>query len=107
MPMQAIFQLSGFQYSAQEGDTLKVPLQQAKVGEAFDIEQVLLLKDKETTLIGTPTIAGASIKAELLSNGKYDKVLIYKYKRRTKYRRTQGHRQNFAEIIIKKIVAPH
>jgi len=104
--MQAIFQLSGFQYSAQEGDTIKVPLQKAEIGAAIDIDQVLLLKDKETTVVGTPTVAGASVKAELVSNGKYDKILIYKYKRRTKYRRTQGHRQDFSEIKIKKIVAP-
>jgi large subunit ribosomal protein L21 len=105
--MQAIFQLSGFQYSAQEGDTLKVPLQKVEVGAAFDIEQVLMLKDEETTVVGTPTVAGASVKAELVSNGKYDKILIYKYKRRTKYRRTQGHRQDYSEIKITKIVAPH
>ncbi len=105
--MQAIFQLSGFQYSAQEGDTLRVPLQKVEVGKAFDIDQVLMLKDKDTTLIGAPTVVGASVKAELISNGKDDKVLIYKYKRRTKYRRTQGHRQDFSEIKIKKIVAPH
>lgn len=105
--MQAVFQLSGFQFSAQEGETLRVPRQKVGVGESFEIDQVLVLKDKETAIIGAPTVAGASIKAELVANGKSDKVLVYKYKRRTKYRRTRGHRQDYSEIKIKKIVAPN
>ncbi|MEW5795370.1 MAG: 50S ribosomal protein L21 [Candidatus Zixiibacteriota bacterium] len=105
--MQAVFQLSGFQFSAQEGDTLRVPRQKVEVGQAFEIDHVLLVKDKETALIGTPTVAGAHIEAELLANGRGDKVIVYKFKRRTKYRRTRGHRQDYSEIKIKKIVAPH
>jgi large subunit ribosomal protein L21 len=104
--MYAVFELSGFQYRAEEGSTLKVPHQAANAGESFDIPNVLLVKDKDTTLIGTPTVEGAKVEAEVLGKAKDDKVLIYKYKRRTKYRRTQGHRQDFAEIKIEKIVAP-
>jgi large subunit ribosomal protein L21 len=104
--MYAVFELSGFQYRAEEGTTLKVPLQAAGAGESFEIPNVLLVKNDDTTLIGTPTIDGAKVEAEVIGNAKDDKVLIYKYKRRTKYRRTQGHRQDFAQIKIKKIIAP-
>jgi len=104
--MQAVFQLSGFQFSAREGEVLKVPRQKVGVGESFEIDQILMLKDKDAATVGTPTVDGAKIKAELLSNGRGDKVTVFKFKRRTKYRRTQGHRQDYSEIKIKKIVKP-
>ena len=104
--MQAVFQLSGFQFSAEEGEVLRVPRQKAAVGDSFDIEEVLLLKDKDTTSIGTPIVEGAKIEAELLANGAADKVTVFKFKRRIKYRRTLGHRQDYSEIRIKKIVSP-
>ncbi len=104
--MQAVFQLSGFQFNAEEGDVLRVPKQKVESGNSFDIEEVLLLKDKKTTTIGTPTVDGAKIEAEVLGGGREDKVTVYKFKRRTKYRRTQGHRQDYSEIKIKKIVSP-
>ena len=104
--MQAVFQLSGFQYTAEVGDILRVPRQKHKVGDSFDIEEILLLKDKDTTTVGTPTVAGAKVKAELLASEKADKVTVFKFKRRIKYRRTRGHRQDYSEIKIKKIVSP-
>ena len=104
--MYAVFKLSGVQFTAQEGEVIKVPLQQAGKGEKLDITDVLLVKDKENTLVGTPYVSDAKVQAEILGHGKDDKVLIYKYKRRTKYRRRQGHRQDYSEIKIDKIVAP-
>ncbi len=104
--MYAVFKLSGVQFSAEEGDVIKVPLQNAKQGDKIDITDVLLVKDKGDTIIGTPYVPDAKIKAEVLGHGKDDKVLIYKYKRRTKYRRRQGHRQDYSEIKIAKISAP-
>jgi large subunit ribosomal protein L21 len=102
--MYAVFEISGIQFTAQEGDVLKVPFQSGiEKGNKLDIEKVLLVKDKDNTLVGTPTVADVNIDAEVLGNGQNDKVLIYKYKKRTKYRRTQGHRQRFTEIKINKI----
>jgi len=102
--MYAVFEISGIQFTAQEGDVLKVPFQSGvEKGNKLDIERILLVKDKDNTLVGTPTVADVNIDAEVLSNGQNDKVLIYKYKKRTKYRRTQGHRQRFTEIKINKI----
>jgi len=104
--MQAVFQLSGFQFNVTEGDVVRVPLQNVAVGQTFDIDQVLLLKDKDTTAVGTPIVAGAKIEAELLASGKGSKVLVYKFKKRTKYRRTRGHRQDYSDIKILKVVSP-
>jgi large subunit ribosomal protein L21 len=104
--MEAIFKLSGFQFQAEEGAVIHVPLQAAEAGAKVDISEVLLVKDKDTLLVGTPYVEGAKVEAEVLGRGKSDKVKIYKYKRRTKYRRRQGHRQDFTELKVNRIVAP-
>ncbi len=104
--MYAVFEVAGFQYSAQEGDVLRVPHQKADPGTSLAIDRILLVRGDGATAIGTPTVADARIDAEVVGEGLADKVLIYKYKRRTKYRRTQGHRQRFTEIRINKLHAP-
>ena len=103
--LYAVFKLSGFQFGAEEGEVLRVPRQQASEGDTIDISEVLMLKDNDDTRIGTPLVDSAKVEAEVLSHGKADKVVVYKYKRRTKYRRTRGHRQDYSEIRIKRIAA--
>ena len=104
--MYAVFQVSGFQYRGEEGTVLRIPRQQAAEGEKIDIAEVLLVKSNDSSLVGTPFVDGAKVEADVLRHGRADKVLVYKYKRRKKYRRRQGHRQSFTEIKISKIVAP-
>ncbi|MEE8577581.1 MAG: 50S ribosomal protein L21 [candidate division Zixibacteria bacterium] len=104
--MYALFQLSGFQYRAEEGASIEVPRQSAATGEKIELNEVLLVSKDDEPLVGTPFVEGASIEAEVLSHDQADKVEIYKYKRRTKYRRRQGHRQDFTRIKINKIVTP-
>ena len=104
--MYAVFQLSGFQFNAEEGAVIKVPLQKTEKGKKIKLEEVLMIKGDDKVLVGTPLVEGAKIEAEVLGHGKYDKIIIYKYKRRTKYRKTQGHRQDFSEIKINKIISP-
>ncbi|HWR83547.1 MAG TPA: 50S ribosomal protein L21 [Candidatus Deferrimicrobium sp.] len=104
--MYAIFRISGFQFSGEEGSVVKVPLQTVGQGNKLDITDVLLIKQGETAIVGNPTVAGARIEADVLDSGRGDKIKIYKYKKRTKSRRRQGHRQGYTEIRISKIVAP-
>jgi large subunit ribosomal protein L21 len=104
--MYAVFQLSGLQYTAEEGSVLQVPLQPAEAGTKIDIDSVLMVKNDDQIFIGTPYVDGAKIEAEVLATGLSEKVRIYKYRRRTKYRRRQGHRQSFSEIRVNKIVVP-
>ncbi len=104
--MYAVFQVSGFQFNAEEGEVLRIPLQKVDKGSKLDLNEILLIKNDDTTLIGNPLVDGAKIEAEVLDHGKDGKITIYKYKRRTKYRLTQGHRQDFSEIKINKIIAP-
>ena len=106
--MYAVFQLAGFQYKAEEGSRIKVQAPRGKAHESdkLEISEVLLVQDNDRLLGGTPFVEGAKVEAEVLSRGRDEKVRVYKYKRRTKYRRTRGHRQDFVEIKINKIVKP-
>ena len=104
--MFAVFKFSGFDYSGEEGAVIKVPFQKAEAGTKIEITDVMLVKDGDKSLIGTPFVENAKIEAEVLGEGKDDKVIVFKKKRRTKYRLTQGHRQDFTEIKINKISAP-
>ena len=102
--MLAIFKLGGHQFQGEKGDVLKVSKLKQAVGEKLEIKEVLMLKDKDEVIVGTPIVENAIVEAEVIGAGKGDKIIIYKYKRRTKYRRTQGHRQDFTEIKINKII---
>jgi len=104
--MYAVFQIGGFQYRGEEGTVLEIPRQKVSAGSTFDIPDVMLVKTTDSSLVGTPLVEGAHIEAEVLAHGKSDKVTVYKFKRRTKYRRTQGHRQGFTRIKLSKIHTP-
>jgi len=104
--MHAVFQIGSHQFAAEEGETLRVPLLNAEPGSKVDISEVLLIKGDGDATVGTPLVENAKIEAEVLGHGKDDKVLVYKFKRRTKYRNLRGHRQDYSEIKISRIVAP-
>ncbi|MFH1686964.1 MAG: 50S ribosomal protein L21 [bacterium] len=106
MSMYAVFQLSGFQYSVQEGEVVRVPEQNLEPGGKLDIDEVMLIGKGEESLVGTPFLADAKVEAEVIGSGKADKVVIFKFKRRTKYRRKTGHRQAYTDLKINRIVAP-
>ncbi|MCX6828566.1 MAG: 50S ribosomal protein L21 [candidate division Zixibacteria bacterium] len=104
--MFAVFESGGLQFNAELGAILKVPYLSIKPGEMVSIERVLLVKQGENALIGTPYLNSARVEAEVISEGQAEKVEIYKFKKRTKYRKHLGHRQKYSEIKIMKIVAP-
>jgi large subunit ribosomal protein L21 len=104
--MYAVFQMAGFQYRVDEGAVIRVPSLTSAPGEKVEIKDILLIKDGETAQIGTPFVAGAKVEAEVVEHAKADKVMSFKYRRRTKYRKTHGHRQPYTEIKINKIVSP-
>ena len=104
--MYAVFQVAGFQFRGAKGDVVQIPRQKLTAGDKLDISEVLLVKDDDKVLVGTPFVEGAKIEAEVTDEGKTPKVLVYKYKRRTKYRRRRGHRQDYTEVKINNIIAP-
>jgi large subunit ribosomal protein L21 len=103
--MFAIVDIAGFQEKAEKGLKLRVPLHEAEVGKSLTFGNVLLLADGENVTVGTPYVQGASVEAKVLKHGKGDKVRIQKFKRRKRYRRVKGHRQDFTEIEITKVSA--
>jgi len=103
--MYAIVEVAGKQYKIEEGRYIEVDLLGLEPGADFTIENVLLVSDGEKSQIGQPTIAGASVKAKVLSNFKDKKVIVFKYKRKKGYRRKQGHRQQYTRLQIEKIDA--
>ncbi len=101
--MYAIADIKGFQYKVEKGDTIKVPLQDVEAGEKIKIPEVLLVSDKDNVTVGTPFVEGAVIEATVQANDKYDKIVVFKKKRRKDYSVKKGHRQDFSEIVIDKI----
>ncbi len=99
----AIFKAAGYQYRAELGDVLRLPSLQAEAGETVTFDQVLLGGADGETLIGRPTVEGAAVRAQVLSHGRADKIIVFKFKRRKNYRRKTGHRQNFTEVRISEI----
>jgi large subunit ribosomal protein L21 len=98
--MYAVIKTGGKQYKVEAGATLKVEKLLGEVGSKVVIDKVLMINDGENTTIGAPLIAGAMVNATVLSHGRADKVMIFKFRRRKHYRKTQGHRQSFTEILI-------
>lgn len=100
--MYAIIANGGKQYKVQEGDLIRVEKIDVEEGASYIFDQVLAIKDKEL-VVGTPTVAGATVKATCTAQGKGKKVIVYKYKRKSGYHKKQGHRQLFTEFKIEKI----
>ena len=90
--MYSIVETGGFQYKVELGKAYKVPTLDAAVGSELELKSVLLFAGKEVQ-IGTPVLNDASVKVEVLAHGKYDTIIVYKKKRRTRYERRNGHRQ--------------
>jgi large subunit ribosomal protein L21 len=103
--MYAVIKTGGKQYKVVAGERLKVEKLAGDVGAKIVIDKVLLVADGDTTTIGAPLVAGAKVNATVLSHGRGDKVMIFKFRRRKHYRKTQGHRQSFTEIQIDTIAA--
>lgn len=103
--MYAVIRTGGKQYKVAAGGKLKVETLPAEVGSEIEIKDVLMVADGDNIKIGAPVVAGASVKATVLSHGRGEKVMIFKMRRRKHYRKTQGHRQNYTEIRIDGISA--
>ncbi len=101
--MNAIVEISGKQYTVNEGDRLKVASQPSEVGNTLTFDHILFANDGKKDLIGTPTIKGATVQAKVIEHGRNRKVLIFKKKRRKGYQRKNGHRQGYTLLQIDKI----
>ena len=98
--MYAVIKTGGKQYKVATGEKLKVESLSVEVGEQVTLDQVLMVVDGTNVSVGSPTVAGAKVEATVLSHGRGKKVKIFKLRRRKHYKRQQGHRQNFTEVVI-------
>ena len=99
--MYAIVNTGGKQYRVQPGDTVRVEYLPGDQGDLIELEDVRLLSDDDGEVaIGAPIVEGAKVTAEVVQQGRGKKVIVFKYKAKTRYRRKNGHRQNFTELRV-------
>ena len=103
--MYAVIKTGGKQYRVKSGENLRVETLDAEVGRAVVFDQVLAVGEGDSLKVGSPLVAGAQVKATVVSLGRADKVKIFKMRRRKHYQKSQGHRQNYAEVRVDEIVS--
>ncbi|MBO8460719.1 MAG: 50S ribosomal protein L21 [Bacteroidetes bacterium] len=104
--MYAIVEILGQQFKAEAGRRLFIHrMEEAERGSQVEFEKVLLLDKDGEVKVGAPVVEGAKVVAEVLSHVRGEKVIVFHKKRRKGYRKRNGHRQNFTEILVKEIVA--
>ncbi len=102
--MYAIIESCGRQYKVQEGDVIFFEKLDTEEGKKVTFDNVVLVSDGKDVKVGAPYVKGAKVEGEVVSHGKGKKILVYKYKAKKNYRRTQGHRQPYTKVEIKSIV---
>jgi len=103
--MYAIVEISGFQYRVEPDATIKVPKIEKKVGDEVTITNVMLFSDGQRVKIGRPFLEDAKVKGMIVSHGRGEKLIVFKFKRRKGYKKKTGHRQDFTEIKVSSIEA--
>lgn len=104
--MYAIVEVLGQQFKVEASRKLFVHrMEEAERGSQIELDKVLLIDNDGTITVGAPTVEGAKVVAEVVSHVRGEKVLVFHKKRRKGYRKLNGHRQNFTELMIKEIKA--
>jgi large subunit ribosomal protein L21 len=102
--MYAVIQSGGKQYKVQPGDTVYLEKLPGSAGEAVEFDQVLLVSDDSHVAVGQPLVAGARVTGEIVEQGRGEKLIVYKFRRRKNYRRKNGHRQAFTAVKINQVL---
>jgi len=102
--MYAVIETGGKQYKVSEGDTIEIEKVRAAPGEELTFDKVLMVGDGKDCAIGRPAVSGSKVIGELLRHDLGEKIVIGKLKRRKKYRRKTGHRQDISVVRIKQII---
>lgn len=97
---KAIIETGGMQFPVSEGHTIDVPRIDGKVGDTVVFDRVLYADRGEEKLVGSPTVPDAKIEGEIIAQERDEKITVFRFKRRTKYRRTTGHRQHYTRVRI-------
>ena len=103
--MYAIIESCGRQYKVSEGDVVFFEKLDAEEGKKVSFDKVVLVSDDKKVEVGAPYVKGVKVEGKVVEHGKGKKIIVYKYKAKKNYRRTQGHRQPYTKVEITKIVA--
>ena len=104
--MYAIIESCGRQYKVAEGDVVFFEKLDAEEGKKVTFDKVILVSNDKKIEVGAPYVKGIKVEGKVVSHGKGKKILVYKYKAKKNYRRTQGHRQPYTKVEITKIKMP-
>ena len=103
--MYAIVDTGGKQYKVQKGETLRIEKIPGEVGSQVSFDKILMLADDDNVKIGRPVLDDVAVKGHIVEQEKAQKIIVFKYKRRKRYRRKQGHRQQYTAVKIDSIEA--
>lgn len=104
--MYAIIRDRGMQYRVEKGQVLTIDLiEEAESGSTIELGEVLLVGDGNGTRVGSPVLSGVKVQAEVIGEKKGDKIVIFRYRNKKRYRRRTGHRQRYTQIRISDIIA--
>jgi len=98
--MYAVVETGSKQYRVEQGQTLDVELLGVSEGDTVELGRVLMLGGDGQTAVGTPIVSGARVMAEVLGTVKGEKLIVFKYKQKVRYRRKTGHRQKYTRVRI-------
>ncbi|MEA2639757.1 MAG: large subunit ribosomal protein [Chloroflexota bacterium] len=103
--MFAIIETGGKQYKVAPGTRVSIERLPGEPGSTLEFDRVLMIGDETGTKLGTPIVEGAKVVAHVLEQGRGEKLIVFKYKSKSNYRRKTGHRQNLTRIRVAEIVA--
>ncbi len=103
--MYAIVETGGKQYSVEQGTKVKVESLAVEAGSTITLDRVLLVANEADVKVGQPTVAGAKVTAQVVVHDRHKKIIVFKKRSKKTYKKTQGHRQNYTELLIKTISA--
>ncbi len=102
--MYALVEIKGKQYKAEKGGLLQIDRIDNAEGDILEFDRVMLLGGGDSVKVGTPYLKGARIRTKVEKHGRERRVIVFKYKRRKDYRRTQGHRQQYSYVRVEEII---
>jgi large subunit ribosomal protein L21 len=103
--MYAVVNSGGKQYKVQQGDLLRVEKLSGDVGSPVTFDRVMMYSDGESVSVGQPLLDSVAVEGHIVEQGKAKKIIVFKYKRRKRFRRKNGHRQEFTAVLIDSIKA--
>ena len=101
--MYAVVRSGGKQARVSPGDSVRLERIPGTVGDSIELAEVLMVGDDGEPRVGTPLVDGAKVIGTITAQGRGDKIIVFKMKRRKGYRRKQGHRQEYTELLVDRI----